>query len=175
MDEYILVKPDQSYIDEIQFFRLDMLLAESTMDGTGPLKRMSDIPEWLEFNERMEKKELIPDDLVTAEQFAFVRKSDQKIVGMIQLRHELNDALRNLGGHIGYSVRPDERRKGYAKQMLAACLVASKDRGLDKVLLTCNEENEASRRTILANGGTYEKTIYHEQEDAKIEHYWIEL
>ena len=73
---------------KFNFFRLDMLLAESTMDGTGPLKRMSDIPEWLEFNERMEKKELIPDDLVTAEQFAFVRKSDQKIVGMIQLRHE---------------------------------------------------------------------------------------
>lgn len=75
---------------------------------------------------------------------------------MIQFRHYLNEYLERYVGHIGYSVRPSERRKGYAKRMLADCIKICKLNGLEKILLACIEENEGSRRTILANGGAYE-------------------
>lgn len=145
MDECILIKPDLSYQEEIQAFRLEMLLSESAMDGTGQLRRMSNIEDWLDFNHRFEHEATVPNHFVPAEQFIYVRKTDQTIVGMVQFRHELNDLLRNFGGHIGYSIRPSERQKGYAKRMLGACLEVCQKQELQKVLVTCKEDNEASR------------------------------
>jgi predicted acetyltransferase len=175
MDKCILIKPDISFEDEIKAFRAEMLAAGSGMDGSGPLRRMETIREWLEFNQRSEKEETAPDDWVPSEQFIYVRERDNKIVGMIQFRHYFNEFLAEFGGNIGYSVRPDERRKGYAKRMLADCLAVCKQHGLDKVLITCDQENEGSKRTILANGGIHERTTYYETEDICIERYWIML
>ncbi|MPN64964.1 hypothetical protein SDC9_212743 [bioreactor metagenome] len=94
---------------------------------------------------------------------------------MIQFRHELNDFLRNYGGHIGYSVHPDERKKGYAKRMLGECLDLCKAFGLTSVLITCLVGNEASRRTILSCGGIYEGTVYCARDDVQLQRYWINL
>jgi predicted acetyltransferase len=173
MEELILMKPDLSFKEEIQAFRLEMLLAESSMDGTGQLRRMENVANWLAFNQRFENEATIPKHFVQTEQFIYVRKTDQTIVGMIQFRHELNNLLKNFGGHIGYSIRPSERQKGYAKRMLGDCLDVCRNQGLQKILVTCKEENEASRRTILANGGQYENTVHHDLEDETIERYWI--
>ena len=112
---------------------------------------------------------------MAADQFAYLREADQRIVGMIQFRHELNDYLREYGGHIGYSVRPNERRKGYAGRMLAECLEVCRVFGLDRALVTCNEDNEGSRRTILGCGGVYENTLYSERDGASHQRYWIAL
>lgn len=175
MEEFILIKPDLSFKEEIQAFRMEMLLQESSMDGTGQLRHMENISNWLAFNQRFENEATVPNHFVLAEQFIYVRQTDQTIVGMIQFRHELNNLLRNFGGHIGYSIRPTERRKGYAKRMFAACLDVCRKQKLQEVLVTCKEENEASRRTILANGGEYENTVYHDLENETIERYWITL
>ena len=70
---------------------------------------------------------------------------------------------------------PDERRKGYAKRMLTECLKVCKAFGLERVLITCLVENEASRRTILSCGGVYNKTVYCERDNVHLERYWIEL
>lgn len=78
---------------------------------------------------------------------------DGKPVGYGKLRHCLNDALRKIGGHIGYAIRPTERGKGYAKVMLKMLLAEAGEKGIDEVLLTCMEENLASRKVIEANGG----------------------
>ena len=70
---------------------------------------------------------------------------------------------------------PSERRKGYAKRMLAECLAYCRQCGLTRVLITCKAENEASRRTILAGGGVYENTAYCATEDTHLQRYWITL
>lgn len=83
--------------------------------------------------------------------------------------------LEKYGGHIGYSVRPDERRKGDAAWMLMQMLEKCRERGMKRVLVTCLAENGASRRTILANGGRYESTVHESEEDVDLERYWIEV
>jgi len=175
VDKCELFKPDFSFESDIQLFRKEMLDANSSMDGTGPLKRMDNINEWLEFNQRSENEETVPENWVTCEQFIYVRETDNKIVGMIQFRHYFNEFLEKYCGHIGYSVRPDERRKGYAKMMLSNCLSICKAYGLKKVLVTCIQGNEGSKRTILANGGIYESRIYCEPDNVYLERYWIHI
>lgn len=175
MDQCKLVKPDCSYEQDIFDYRKEMLDAKSSMDGTGPLRRMDNIAEWLEFNRMVESKDTVPANLVTAEQFLYVREADNKIVGIIQFRHYFNDYLEKYGGHIGYSVRPSERRKGYAKRMLSDCLKICKTYRLEKILITCIRGNEGSKRTIMANNGVYESTVYCESENVYLERYWIHL
>ena len=110
-----------------------------------------------------------------ATQFLFVRDNDHRIVGMLQVRHAFNDYLERYAGHIGYSVRPSERRKGYATRMLRQGLVFCRTIGLDRVLISCEVDNEASRRTILANGGVYESTVFEPAEKIELQRYWIDL
>ena len=106
-------------------------------------------------------------------QFICKRASDGRMLGTLQVRHTLNEYLLHFGGHIGYSVRPDERRKGYASWMLRKALAYCRTLGLERVLITCDADNEASRRTIIKCGGVYENTEPHDGE--AVERYWIEL
>lgn len=77
-------------------------------------------------------------------------------LGNLAIRHELTPYLLEQGGHVGYSVRPGRRREGHARRALALALPICKDLGIDRVLVTCDVDNEASRRTIEANGGVQE-------------------
>ncbi|MGG5170638.1 GNAT family N-acetyltransferase [Pseudarthrobacter sp. J1738] len=89
-------------------------------------------------------------------------------VGSLAIRHELNDFLFNDGGHIGYSVRPSARRRGYASAALAEALPLAADLGISRVLVTCDEDNVGSRATIEKNGGVYEDSRNGKRR------YWIE-
>ena len=90
-------------------------------------------------------------------------------LGRISLRHELTEPLLEWGGHIGYVVRPSARRRGLASAALAGMLEVCRRRGTDPVLVTCDVDNEGSRRTIERAGGRYEDT-----RDGKLR-YWIHL
>lgn len=81
---------------------------------------------------------------------------DDEVIGFLNLRHTLNDFLLEEGGHIGYSVRPSARRRGHASAALGLALREAAGLGIDRVLVTCDEDNEPSRRTIEANGGVQE-------------------
>ncbi|MCW2791771.1 MAG: GCN5-related N-acetyltransferase [Nocardioides sp.] len=80
----------------------------------------------------------------------------EELVGFLALRHALNAWLLDEGGHIGFSVRPSRRREGHAARALALALPLAADLGLERVLLTCDEDNDGSRLTIEGNGGVYE-------------------
>ena len=174
-EELRLILPTAEYRDEIASYRKEFLDAGDSMDGTGSLRRLSDPMEWLAATEQCRHEETVPLGWVQGTQFLCVRDADRRVVGMIQVRHRFNEFLEKYGGHIGYSVRRSERRKGYAAWMLNAVKPFCRSIGLDSILVTCLAGNEASRRTILKNGGVYDKTVHEPVENCDIERYWISL
>lgn len=174
-EEFMLVRPSMEYAEELIQYRQEFLEAGSSMDGCGPLKRLEDIEAYIQYCKEGEDPETVPPQLVPATQFLFVRKGDHRLVGMIQVRHYFNEYLEKYAGHIGYSVRPSERRKGYATRMLRSTLPFCKEIGIDKVLIACIEGNVASEKTILANGGVYESTVHEPNRDWELKRFWIAL
>lgn len=115
----------------------------------------------------------IAKDRVQSDIYFLIEEESTRILGAIDIRHSLNEYLFSSGGHIGYGIRPSERRKGYATKMLALALDKSRALDLDKVLVTCNKENIGSAKTIMNNGGVLENEVL----DGKniIQRYWIKL
>ena len=171
----LLIEPSPACAKDIEAYRQAFLDAGDSMDGCSSLRRCATAPEWIEKSISGKDPSAVEPGLVPATQFIYVRETDNKVVGMLQVRHYFNDNLRLYGGHIGYSVRPDERRKGYATAMLRDALPRCRELGLTDVLITCYADNEGSRRAILANGGVYESTVREPEADRDLERYWIHL
>lgn len=174
-NEIFLVNPDVSYAEKIVEFRNEFLAAGSSMDGCLSLRKDEDPYVFLKNCEMFNNETTVPEGRVTATQLFLVRASDDKLLGMIQIRHRLNDYLKKFGGHIGYSIRPTERRKGYAKQMLKLTLPYCKRLGMEKVLITCIDGNIGSEKTIIANGGIYENTVFEPDKKIRLNRFWIAL
>ena len=98
-----------------------------------------------------------------------------RLVGTIQIRHTLNDELMRVGGHIGYGIRPSERRKGYGTKMLALALERCRELGIDRALITCGKGNIGSARTAMKNGGVFESEYTCEKTGDVDKRYWITL
>ncbi len=176
MEELVLLEPSSVYYEQIKEYRQEFLEAGDSMDGTSSLREYDNPSDWMEHIRLYSRKETIPEGRVPGTIFLFVRKNDDKLIGMINVRHELSEYLYNYGGNIGYSIRPSERRNGYAKEMLRLALPYCRDiLGLSKVMISCDVGNEGSRKTILANGGVYENTLHEPDEDIDLERYWISL
>lgn len=114
------------------------------------------------------------DELVFDSTFFALDTERNIFVGAINIRHNLNDKLLLYGGHIGDGIRPNERRKGYATEMISLALKECKKLGMNKVLMVCYKDNIGSKKSIIKNGGILENEII--DKEGKInERYWIEL
>jgi predicted acetyltransferase len=126
--------------------------------------------QWLE--ETIRQETTVPDNFVPAHTY-FLTNANGVILGAVNIRHRLNESLLRSGGHIGYGIRPSERRKGYAEKMLALALPLAKKLGISKALVTCDKQNTGSAKTILHNGGVLENEI---SDGGRItQRYWIQL
>ena len=171
-----LIRPTEAYAEQVMAFKAALHTANEGFDGCAGLQDVDNFAHWADFENRLKKK--YGDGYVPSEVFLAVRESDDKVVGIIDYRHPLSDFLLRYGGNIGYSVHPDERRKGYGAKMLALLLPVCKAYGEEKVLVCCDKINEASRRTIVKNGGVLENEV---ADDAGLGHsgivqrWWISV
>ena len=173
MDKIILVKPDLSYADEIIKYKEESLAESPIINGSAGLDRLSSIEDWLEELKKRSCEDTVPKGLVPSSTYLAVREKDNYIVGMIDIRHYLNEYLTQVGGNIGYGVRKTERNKGYAKQMLKLALEKCKELKIKKVLITCDEDNIASEKVILSANAKLEDIRNVDGENKK--RFWIDL
>ena len=99
-----------------------------------------------------------------------------RILGSISIRHSIDsDMLKRFGGHIGYNIRPSERRKGYATKMLNLAIEKCEELGLEEVMVTCKENNIGSAKTIENNCGILKEIVYIPEENSNFKKYWINV
>ena len=159
MDKIRLVAPDETMEKSaIDFKQAFFDNAETVISGDFKWGVMSSYVDWLKMTRDSLYDESCNPKWGVISTFFAVRESDNSIIGVINLRHTLTPKFINAG-HIGYSVRPTERRKGYANEMLKQLLIYAKDQGLREVELVCEENNVGSIKTIVSNNGRLLKTI----------------
>lgn len=160
MEKLKHVKPSKEYEQEALEYINEFYEYNSDINGTGGLQRYLDNYDgWLEKLE--EDRTRIPnEEKVPAETYFLVRENDNKIVGMINIRLTLNENLKKFGGHIGYSIRPTERKKGYNKVNLYLGLLCCKEHGISEVLMDCDKSNLGSAKTMQALGGKLIREYY---------------
>mgnify|MGYP002739941611 FL=1 len=173
MDKIILVKPDLSYADEIIKYKEESLAESPIINGSAGLDRFSSIEIWFEELKKRSCEDTVPKGLVPSSTYLGVREKDNYIVGMIDIRHYLNEYLTQVGGNIGYGIRKTERNKDYAKQMLKLALEKCKELKIKKVLITCDEDNIASEKVILSANAKLEDIRNVDGENKK--RFWIDL
>lgn len=167
-----LIFPSMEYERQALEYMEEMKLSNSSYAGCVMLEEyLNNYSGWLDKLERFKSN---PDEGYSrSETYFLIRECDNKILGFIDLRYDLTDFLFKYGGHIGYSIRPSERRKGYATKMLNMALKKYRELNIDKVLVCCNKNNIGSKKVILANKGIFENEV--SKKDEIIQRYWIDL
>ena len=176
MDEIKLIMPSLEYDEDIFKFRQELIEVNDvdSFAGCGSLRKCTNITEYLSILSKWMSVDTCPDGCVPSNSYIAVRVKDNRIVGIIDLRHHIEHPILGLwGGHIGYTVRPSERGKGIAKEMLRLNLENCRDRKMEKIMITCSSDNPASEKVIVSNGGIFEKQIIVDREHIK--RYWIAL
>ena len=151
--DLMLIRPSKAWEAAIWAYRQEYFdHGETRINGSCGLASFDDFDQWLALAQSIVRDKLSRDQ-VHASTFFSVRKSDGRIVGSIQLRHFLTPELERHGGHMGYGIRPTERRKGYGRQQLMLALDEARCLGIPEVMLSCNKDNVASSKTIISCGG----------------------
>jgi len=147
-----LLKASKELLERIKLYKEDFFNHnETTINGSSGLHRATDYDKWLDTTITKETK--LINNRVLATTFFLYRPDDDKIIGSCQLRHSLTEELKQHGGHIGYSISPSERGKGYAKIQLLLVLEEARKMNISELLLTCDETNVGSYKTIESCGG----------------------
>lgn len=179
MDKLFFEKPSLERKDEIIEFLDEFIKYNSNINGSGSLDRIYDgstFEEALDRCYKMEDEEYAKSiNKCPGKTFLLIREEDNRIVGTINIRWNLTDALKKFGGNIGYGIRPTERRKGYNKINLYLGLIEAQKIGLDKVMLDCAVENLGSDKTIRALGGILERCEIDPSDNELTNVYWINV
>jgi len=175
MKKLFLVEPQERYKEDIEKMveeyrlygereKFDMY-KEAVSDFKGYVLKLNDNAKGLG----------IPDGWVPAYTYWLTNLKDE-ILGVVRIRTSLNsEFVRKFAGHIGYDISPLSRRKGYGNTLLKLALEKAAIINLDKILITCDDDNIASQRIIENNGGIFESEIFKEERNKKLRRYWITL
>lgn len=172
-NDIVLVRPTIEWKEKALEYRKEHFQnGEEIIYGSELFDKTESYEEWLSSVTLNTNPQTVNENWVVTDTFFAIRKSDDKIIGMIDLRHTLNEFLKDLG-NCGYSVRPSESKKGYATDMLFQLLQTAKEAKMKELHISVEKENTASIKVILKNGGIYERSFSFENETADI--YKIEL
>ncbi|MED3624091.1 GNAT family N-acetyltransferase [Neobacillus thermocopriae] len=173
MEQLSLIRPSMDYESEYLAFYNEWKESGEVMIPTVINKDPTNFQNMIQFLLDSEQGKNLPANRVPASTFWLVNEK-KKVIGVVNIRHQLTESLFHSGGHIGYGIRPSERRKGYATKLLSLSLEKAKELALEKVLLVCDAKNIGSEKTILKNGGIPDKDFM--KEDGTIlKRYWIHL
>jgi predicted acetyltransferase len=175
MERFYFEVPSIARKDDAFDYINEFLAYKSNINGVGGLDRfMGDYEGWLQKLEtdytRIPSEEKVP-----SRTYFLVRESDKRIVGMINIRLTLNERLKKHGGHIGYSIRPTERRKGYNKINLYLGLKICDEHGIKEAFLDADKDNPASWKTMEALGGRRIREFFDETTQIEIVDYMIDV
>ncbi len=179
MDRLFLERPSLRRKADVLAYFEEFTKASSQTHGSGSLDRV--LSGWsfedsLAFCLGMESAAFAKErDRCPGKTFLLIRKKDDRLVGMINVRWDLDERMLAWAGHIGYAVRPSERQKGYNKVNLYLGLQEAKKAGLDRVMISCAPDNPGSEKTILALGGVYERRGFDPEDGEEAKVYWIDV
>ena len=128
--------------------------------GSGGLSETYNFQTWLETQMNSHQGKDLPENIVANTTFLAVSIENNKLIGMINIRHTLNDHLSKYGGHIGYGIRPCERGFGYATEMLELAIIEAHKLGIDDVIISCNKNNGPSNKVIQKNDGILFEEVF---------------
>lgn len=179
MAKFRFEKPSLERKDEIIEYLNEFVEFGSDINGSGSLDM---IFEGLTYEEALDRCLKMEDECYAGsvnrcpgKTFLLIREDDDRIVGSINVRWNLNEAMLQFGGHIGYGIRPTERRKGYNKINLYMGLIEARKVGLDKVMVDCDVNNPGSDKTLKALGGRLERTEVDPSDGALTNVYWFDV
>lgn len=173
-----LIEANLKYAAELEIFKSETLLHDADKEdrfaGCMGLRDAPTAKDWINICNLRKNPATCAQAGTTVPSTTYfaIRERDDRLVGVIDLRHHIDHPILGVwGGHCGYSVRPSERRKGYATEMLRLNLRNAREMGIPKLLVTCNEHNIASEKAILVCGGILESIV--EVDGNRIKRYWI--
>ncbi|MDO5054501.1 MAG: GNAT family N-acetyltransferase [Pasteurella oralis] len=173
MQRLILIKPSLTHKNEILNYQQAYRATNLVLHGANQLAQFSaeTFADWLDYLHAPAGTHLFGYDKVSDSTYLAWHKNENRMIGIINIRHELNQHLLKYGGHIGYSIHPQEWGKGYATEMLALALEKTDALGIKRVMLSCDKNNIASSKVIMKNNGILENEVH--LENKVIQHYWI--
>ncbi len=172
--ELNLIFPSIEHKQQVMGYLKEHLdIGDTMLNGAGGLERFASFEEWLEKINNDTDINKIPEGRVPSWLYLAIRKSDKRMVGIVQIRL-LNERLWKTFGNIGDGVRPTERKKGYVTEIIRLALIKAKELGLNRVLMSCDKTNIGSKKSIINNGGIFENE-YVDADGNLEERYWISL
>jgi predicted acetyltransferase len=173
VDRLFLIKPTVDLKEEYHSFYQEWVDSGENMVPWVIQKDPANFQEMVQFLHDNEhginlRKGWVPDSTL------WLINQDKRIIGAVNIRHQLTEFLLNSGGHIGYGIRPSERRKGFATKLLSLSLEKAKELGIRKALVVCDETNTGSLKTIVNNGGIPDSDFI-EEDGNIVKRFWIEI